>query len=429
MSSFGAPKRTGSSALQVSAEGRFGASSRPPRGASPRWQQAKKATGGAGAVGAWTKAAEASQGAGGAGALPSPPPLSIDMSPAGKAFQSRLTEAQTIVLALREETQRLQVQLDDSRGEAADATLRLELVLAEATRRGVDLRSWLLVQVGDGSTPLPREPSLSPVAPPDAASSFAALALKKRDQSHHTTPGWGMLRAEAAVNPRPVGMADIVKVAFPTEREVVGKFTSHRTLPSLVIFVPSFDRLLVILEKQRVEDMSRAVRRRAEDKANPLSARAGGGKPAIEKLAKQKKAEAIKKQQDEKRKQLAKAAKIRQRTAADKEVERKAAMARKVAAAADRQKAVRGASWSAAEAKAVQLRKERKKADMLREAEIAAAASGESVEAVLAKKKAREKAFAQRVKTIESEHTRNDGPSSGMHLQKMQMPHCLMGMF
>lgn len=236
MPSFGAPKRTGSSALQVSSEGRFGAAPRAtratasPKQPSPRWQQAKKATAAPGAVGAWTKmAAETkSQGGGGASALPSPPPLSIDMSPAGRASLSRLREAEQIILALRLETQRLQVQLDNSRGEGADATLRLELVLAEATRRGVDLRSWLLVQVGDGSTPLPREPSHEPAALPDSAhapkkSSLAAAPPKKRDQSHHTPPGWGMIRADLAVNPWPAGMADVVmKVAFPSERAVVG---------------------------------------------------------------------------------------------------------------------------------------------------------------------------------------------------------------
>ena len=136
MASFGPPPPAAQSSqrAKVGAERSASRSSAAaPAGAQARWRQAKVASPAAGKVGAWQRVVAQSAGedarAGGAA-----------LSPATARFQSRLKEAEQIIIALREQAQLLQVQLDDSRSEAADAGLQLELVLAEAMERGMDLR-------------------------------------------------------------------------------------------------------------------------------------------------------------------------------------------------------------------------------------------------------------------------------------------------
>ena len=204
-----------------------------------RWRRAKDGDVAANTVGAWQRVVAQTNGEEErARRAPSPPAL----SPATVRFQSRLKEAEQIIVALREQTQLLQVQLDNSRGEAADASLRLELVLAEAAKRGVDLGSWLTEQVADaGAIPFAEPsppPSLEPTTTPTSVARSAPVPLsaatslsppKNRDSSHHTTPGWGMLRANLAEKPvrRVPAMATVVdSAAFPQERlkAEAGKF-------------------------------------------------------------------------------------------------------------------------------------------------------------------------------------------------------------
>ena len=291
MSSFGPPVR----AAQRKAGSTSPAAASPP-GAS-RWSQARAGTATtAGAVGAWKKVAQAGGGERRDGV--SPPAL----SPAGVRFQSRLKEAEQIILVLREQSQQLQVQLDDSRGEAADATLRLELVLAEATRRGVDLRGWLLEQVGDGGTPLARALTPAPISADATSATIPPASPKNRDSSHHTTPGWGMIRSDLAENPKRQvpDMAElVVKAAFPPERLEV--------------------------ETKRVKKMSRDVskRKKSETKAQLRA----------------KQSEAAK------RDALAKAAARRRRETTQKDRDRKVVARQKVTKAADKQKTMKGEGW------------------------------------------------------------------------------------
>eukprot|EP01043_Picozoa_sp_COSAG02_P074879 COSAG02_NODE_15188_length_1195_cov_1.485401_2_plen_270_part_01 len=222
MASFGPPPPSLGAAAGSGSLARVGVersvtrySAAAPAGAQTRWRQAKVASAAAGKVGAWQRVAAQSAGE----EVKAKGAMQV-LSPATARFQSRLKEAEQIIIALREQAQLLQVQLDESRGEAADASLRLELVLAEATQRGMDLRGWLMEQVGDGATPLARpeppplpakeEPARRPRSPP-----------KNRDSSPHTTRGWGALQAtltEKPERPVPAMSAVVDKAAFPLER-------------------------------------------------------------------------------------------------------------------------------------------------------------------------------------------------------------------